>query len=60
MALMYFIGYFNSANVGWWPGYQRPFGEVRGRAAQEVWVNDLVAQLHRVLARYTAPVTGAR
>lgn len=41
-------------------GYQRPFGEVRGRAAQEVWVNDLVEQLHRVLARYTAPVDGAR
>jgi hypothetical protein len=20
MALMYFMGYFNSANVGWWPG----------------------------------------
>jgi hypothetical protein len=41
-------------------GYQRPFGEVRGLAAQEVWVNGLVDQLHRVLARYTAPVVGAR
>jgi TIR domain len=41
-------------------GYQRPFGEVRWRAAQEVWVNDLVDQLHRVLARYTEPGTGAR
>jgi TIR domain len=41
-------------------GYQRPFGEVRGLAGQEVWVNDLVDQLHRVLARYTAPAAGAR
>lgn len=41
-------------------GYQRPFGEVRGRAGQEVWVNGLVDQLHRVLARYSAPVAGAR
>jgi len=41
-------------------GYQRPFGEVRGLAGQEVWVNGLVDQLHRVLTRYTAPVAGAR
>lgn len=41
-------------------GYQRPFGAVRGLAGQEVWVNGLVDQLHRVLARYTAPVAGAR
>jgi TIR domain-containing protein len=41
-------------------GYQRPFGGVRGLAGQEVWVNGLVEQLHRVLARYTAPVAGAR
>jgi hypothetical protein len=41
-------------------GHQRPFAEVRGRAAQQAWVNDLVDQLHRVLARYTVPVTGAR
>jgi hypothetical protein len=41
-------------------GCQRPFGEVRGLAGQEVWVNGLVDQLHRVLARYTAPVAGAR
>ncbi|MGH3913704.1 MAG: TIR domain-containing protein [Pseudonocardiaceae bacterium] len=41
-------------------GHQRPFGEVRGRAGQEVWVNGLVDQLHRVLARYTAPPAGAR
>jgi TIR domain len=36
-------------------GYQRPFGDVRGLAGQDMWVNDLVDQLHRVLARYTAP-----
>ncbi|MGH3721839.1 MAG: TIR domain-containing protein [Pseudonocardiaceae bacterium] len=41
-------------------GYQRPFGEVRGAPAQDKWVNGLVDQLHRVLARYTAPVAGAR
>jgi TIR domain-containing protein len=41
-------------------GYQRPFAQVRGEAAQDRWVNDLVDQLHRVLARYSAPVTGAR
>jgi hypothetical protein len=41
-------------------GHQRPFGEVRGPAGQQVWVNALVDQLHRVLARYTAPVAGAR
>ncbi|HEY6425369.1 MAG TPA: TIR domain-containing protein [Pseudonocardiaceae bacterium] len=41
-------------------GCQRPFGEVRGLAGQQVWVNGLVDQLHRVLARYTAPVAGAR
>jgi TIR domain len=33
-------------------GYQRPFAQVRGPAAQQAWVNDLVDQLHRVLARY--------
>jgi hypothetical protein len=38
-------------------GYQRPFADVRGEAAQDKWVNDLVDQLHRVLARYAAPVT---
>jgi TIR domain len=41
-------------------GSQRPFGEVRGLAGQDAWVNGLVDQLHRVLARYTSPVTGAR
>lgn len=41
-------------------GSQRPFGEVRGLAGQEVWVNGLVDQLHRVVARYSAPVVGAR
>jgi len=41
-------------------GYQRPFGEVHGEPAQDKWVNGLVDQLHRVLARYTAPVAGAR
>jgi hypothetical protein len=41
-------------------GYQRPFGEVRALAEQDAWVNGLVDQLHRVLARYTAPVAGAR
>lgn len=37
-------------------GHQRPFGEVRGRAAQDRWVDGLVDQLHRVLARYAIPV----
>ncbi|MGH3997351.1 MAG: hypothetical protein ACRDTJ_07800, partial [Pseudonocardiaceae bacterium] len=41
-------------------GYQRPFGEAHGEPAQDKWVNGLVDQLHRVLARYTAPVAGAR
>jgi hypothetical protein len=41
-------------------GYQRPFGGVYGEPAQDKWVNGLVDQLHRVLARYTAPVAGAR
>lgn len=41
-------------------GYQRPFDEARGPAGQQVWVNDLVDQLHRVLARYNAPTTEAR
>jgi hypothetical protein len=41
-------------------GYQRPFAAVRGPDAQQTWVNDLVDQLHRVLARYARPVTGAR
>lgn len=41
-------------------GCQRPFGEVRGLAGQQLWVNGLVEQLHRVLARYGAPVAGAR
>jgi hypothetical protein len=40
-------------------GYRRPFGAVRGPAGQQAWVNGLVDQLHRVLARYTAPVGGA-
>jgi hypothetical protein len=35
-------------------GHLRPFGDVRGRAAQVAWVNELVDQIHRVLARYTA------
>ena len=41
-------------------GWQRPFAEVRGRAGQEAWVSGLVEQLHRVLARYQAPVAGPR
>jgi len=41
-------------------GHQRPFADVRGEAAKDKWVNDLVDQLHRVLARHAAPVTGAR
>ncbi len=41
-------------------GYQRPFGEVLAEPAQDKWVNGLVDQLHQVLARYTAPVAGAR
>jgi TIR domain len=41
-------------------GYHRPFAQVRPSSAQQAWVNDLVDQLHRVLARYAAPVTGAR
>lgn len=41
-------------------GYQRPFGAVRGRDGQDVWVNGLVDQIHRVLARYAAPVARER
>lgn len=41
-------------------GHQRPFGKVCGQPAQDKWVNGLVDQFHRVLARYTAPVAGAR
>jgi hypothetical protein len=41
-------------------GSQRSFGEVRGLAGQQGWVNGLVDQLHRVLARYSAPGAGAR
>src|SRR5215470_7799138 len=41
-------------------GHQRPFAQVRGDAERDRWVNGLVDQLHRVLARYAAPVTGAR
>ncbi len=33
-------------------GHERPFGEVRGQSAQDAWVNALVDQIHRVLARY--------
>jgi hypothetical protein len=39
-------------------GHQRPFGELRSGTARDKWVNGLVDQLHRVLARYT--VAGAR
>lgn len=35
-------------------GYRRPFGAVRGEFAQDIWVNSLVDQIHRILARYTA------
>jgi hypothetical protein len=38
--------------------YQRPFAELRGKPAQTRWVNGLVDQLHRVLARYAAPLPG--
>jgi hypothetical protein len=41
-------------------GCQRPFGEVHGQPAQDTWVNGLVDQIHRALARYAAPVAGAR
>jgi len=41
-------------------GYRRPFGAVRGAAGQDVWVNELVDQLHRVLARYAASASGSR
>lgn len=41
-------------------GYERPFSEVRGRAAQEAWVNGLIDQIHRVLARYGEPAVRAR
>jgi hypothetical protein len=33
-------------------GYGRPFSEVRGTSARDVWVNGLMAEVHRVLARY--------
>jgi hypothetical protein len=33
-------------------GYGRPFSEARGVSARDVWVNGLVAEVHRVLARY--------
>lgn len=41
-------------------GSQRPFGEVRGLAGQQAWVNGLVDQLHRVLVRYSAAGAVAR
>lgn len=34
-------------------GYRRPFGAVRGQSTQDTWINDLVDQIHRILARYT-------
>ncbi|MET9232619.1 toll/interleukin-1 receptor domain-containing protein [Lentzea sp. NPDC003310] len=34
-------------------GYERPFSEVRGLAARDAWVNGLVAEVHRVLTRYS-------
>jgi transposase InsO family protein len=33
-------------------GRKRPYSSVRGTAAQDVWVNELVDQIHQVLARY--------
>ncbi|QFZ18467.1 toll/interleukin-1 receptor domain-containing protein [Saccharothrix syringae] len=33
-------------------GYGRPFSEARGTSAQDAWVNRLVVEVHRVLARY--------
>lgn len=33
-------------------GYERPFSDVREVSARDAWVNGLVAELHRVLARY--------
>lgn len=33
-------------------GYGRPFSEVRGVSARDVWVNGLATEVHRVLARY--------
>ncbi|UJW32578.1 toll/interleukin-1 receptor domain-containing protein [Saccharothrix sp. AJ9571] len=33
-------------------GYGRPFSEARGMSARDTWVNGLVAEMHRVLARY--------
>jgi hypothetical protein len=34
-------------------GYGRPFSEMRGISARDAWVNGLVAEVHRVLARYS-------
>ncbi|OXM43426.1 toll/interleukin-1 receptor domain-containing protein [Amycolatopsis alba] len=33
-------------------GYERPFSDARGMSARDAWVNGLVAEVHRVLARY--------
>ncbi|ONF68043.1 toll/interleukin-1 receptor domain-containing protein [Amycolatopsis keratiniphila] len=33
-------------------GYERPFSDVRGMSARDAWVNGLVTEMHRVLARY--------
>lgn len=33
-------------------GYERPFSDLRGMSARDAWVNGLVAEVHRVLARY--------
>jgi TIR domain-containing protein len=41
-------------------GYGRPFDHLRARSAQNVWVNDLVGQLHRVLTRYAVRDDDAR
>lgn len=39
-------------------GRDRPFAELRTRAARDTWVNGLVDQLHRVLDRYGRPADG--
>ena len=41
-------------------GFKRSFDQVRGRSAQDAWVNELVDQFHRVLARYTVQTDGER
>ncbi|MGH3625567.1 MAG: NACHT domain-containing protein, partial [Sciscionella sp.] len=40
--------------------HSKPFAALRGKPAQDKWVNDLVDQVHRLLARFSGAVRATR